>query len=265
MHANPRGCLAFDDEDVARAYVHRPPYPDALFDFLGDLTVNHRRALDLGCGPGKIAHRLASTFDHIDAVDPSAAMLWIADDGRHPNINWIHGFAESADLPGPYDLVTAGASIHWMDHSVLFPRLAAMLSEGGVIAVLGGDHAHDVPWDAAWEAFLQRWLEILGDEYDPGGYRDAMSRFRSWMDIHGERTFEGSFTQSIDHFIECQHSRATWSRANLGPDLTAIFDAELRELLSPYANNELISYTTRAEVVWGASNPKHSSRYKPAS
>ena len=258
MRSNPRGGGAFDDADVAAAYIHRPPYPAELYAFLAALPARRRRALDLGCGPGKLAHELATHFEQVDAVDPALAMLRIADPAassgqasRQANITWIHGFAETAPLAASYDLVTAGASIHWMDHAVVFPRLASILSDTGFVAVLGGDHAHDVPWQAEWEDFLRRWLEILGDAYDPGGYEEAMSTFKAWMDIAGERTFGSEFSQRVEDFIECQHSRATWSRANLGPDLTARFDAELRAMLRPYAADGLLTYGTRAEVVWG--------------
>lgn len=251
MRSNPRGGAAFDDPDVARAYAHRPPYPAALYGFLSELAPRRERALDLGCGPGKLAHGLAPHFEHVDAVDPALPMLRLADDGRHANLAWIHGSAETVPLDGSYDLIVAGASIHWMDHAGLFPKLAGLLADGGVLAVVEGDDAFDTPWDAEWEGFLARWLERLGDRYNPGEYRAAMTAFRPWMAIAGERVFEGHFTQSVDAFIECQHSRATWSRANLGPDLTAEFDADLRALLRPHAQGSMLHYTTRAEVVWG--------------
>src|SRR5690606_35842056 len=102
VRSNPRGGAAFDDPDVARAYMHRPPYHPPLYDFLVELVPCHRRVLDLGCGTGKLAHGLAAHFEHVDAVDPSLPMLRLADDGRHDNITWIHGFAETALLDGPY-------------------------------------------------------------------------------------------------------------------------------------------------------------------
>jgi SAM-dependent methyltransferase len=254
VRSNPRGGAAFDDPDVARAYLHRPPYPAALYGFLAELAPRRLRALDLGCGTGKLAHGLAPYFQHVDAVDPSLPMLRLADDGWHDNITWIYGFAETAPLDGPYDLIVAGASIHWMDHAALFPKLAGLLSERGVLAVIEGDEAHDTPWDDEWVGFLTRWLERLGDRYSPGEYRAAMTAFRLWLMIAGERVFEDRFSQSIDDFIECQHSRASWSRANLGP-LTAEFDADLLALLRPHARDGMLHYTTRTEVVWGRPRP----------
>ena len=251
MTSEQAGAEAFDDADVARAYAFRPPYPRALYEFVADLPRQRRRALDLGCGTGKIAHGLAARFAQVDAVDPSLPMLQVADDGAHPNVTWIQSTAEAVRLSPPYDLVTAGASIHWMDHARLFPRLAGMLDDDGVIVVIEGDEAHDAPWRADWESFLRRWLERLGRQYDPSAYLASMSAFRAWMTVAGERTFQAQFSQSIEHFVECQHSRATWSRARLGPEHSAAFDAELRDLLLPHATDGMLSYTVETQLVWG--------------
>ncbi|MEZ4520616.1 MAG: class I SAM-dependent methyltransferase [Thermomicrobiales bacterium] len=236
---------------MARAYVHRPPYPEELYAFLASLPSRRRVALDLGCGPGKIARRLAVDFARVDAVDPSLAMLRVADDGRQSNINWIHGSAESVGLTGMYDLITAGASVHWMDHEIVFPRMARVLAPGGFLAVIDGDEARDAPWQSEWAGFLRHWLGRLGRAYDPGGHREWMSEFQPWMDVAGRRTFDCRFSQTVDGFIECQHSRSTWSRANLGPDLTLAFDADLRDLLSPHAVDDVVTYWIRTELVWG--------------
>lgn len=245
------GGRAFDDEDVARAYQHRPPYPDELFTILTDLPSKRLRALDLGCGPGTIAHQLAHHFERVDAVDLSLPMLQVADDGRHANIRWIHGAAETVSLEPPYDLVTAGASIHWMDHAVVFPRLAVSLATGGVVAVIEGDDAHEPAWNQEWEIFLERWLTRLGREYDPEGFRDRMESYQVWLEIDGAREFSGRVSQSIEDFIACQHSRATWSRNVLGEDLSARFDAELQTLLRPFATDGQIHFDTLTTVVWG--------------
>ncbi|MEE9255157.1 MAG: class I SAM-dependent methyltransferase, partial [Pseudomonadales bacterium] len=136
---------AFDDREVVRSYACRAPYSPAMYEFLFDL-VSLSAALDLGCGPGKIARVLADRFARVDAVDPSLPMLEVArelDRDRPLNINWIHARGETAPFEPPYDLITAGASIHWMDHAVVFPRLAAAIADGGFMAVMDGDGAHE--------------------------------------------------------------------------------------------------------------------------
>ena len=56
---DPTRGRAFDDEDVAHAYANRPPYPAALHHELIQLSSGRHAALDLGCGPGKLARVLA--------------------------------------------------------------------------------------------------------------------------------------------------------------------------------------------------------------
>jgi len=61
----------FGHPGVARSYLHRPPYPDEVFDVLeGLITERPRTVLDIGAGerPG----------------------------GRAPNLRWIVGAAETA-------------------------------------------------------------------------------------------------------------------------------------------------------------------------
>jgi SAM-dependent methyltransferase len=139
--ATPQAAKAFDNDDVARSYLCRPPYAPALYDFLLDRVPQRRRLLDLGCGPGKIAGDLAGRFDEVTALDPSGPMIALGRDlhaGRHPNIRWVHARVEDASLDDAYDLVTAGASIHWMTRETLFPRLA---DRTPILAVIGGGRA----------------------------------------------------------------------------------------------------------------------------
>ena len=106
---------AFGHPGVARAYRHRPPYPDEVFDVLQSLISDRpRTVLDIGAGEGALARPLARRADHVDALDISAAMVAEGRErpgGRVPNLRWIVGAAETAPLDGPYALVTAGASL----------------------------------------------------------------------------------------------------------------------------------------------------------
>ena len=110
---------SFLHEGVARAYRHRPPYPPELFGALEALIVDTpRHVLDLGAGDGALARPLAAQVDKVDAVEISPAM--VAEGRRRPggdraNLTWHVEAAETVTLQGPYALVTAGQSLHWMD------------------------------------------------------------------------------------------------------------------------------------------------------
>ena len=43
-----------------------------------DLEIAHGRALDFGCGPGRLSQALARYFDHVDGVDISPSMIELA-------------------------------------------------------------------------------------------------------------------------------------------------------------------------------------------
>ena len=78
-----RVVTAFEDEDVVRAYQHRPPYSADVIAMLRALSGGASGAvLDVGCGRGELARRLAPYVNRVDTVDRSAAMIeagWVSD------------------------------------------------------------------------------------------------------------------------------------------------------------------------------------------
>jgi SAM-dependent methyltransferase len=241
----------FADADVVAAYIHRPAYPSALFDRLTALAPGRGRAVDLGCGPGKLALGLAPRFDEVIAIDPSAEMLAA---GRAAagggDIRWVEGFAETADLPPPIDLAVAGASIHWMDPAHLFPRLDDALATGGALAILGGDEPSAAPWLEAWRAVLVAWVERLGGVWNGPEHRARNDAHKAWFDVAGTEVFAHPVTQPVEALIAAEHSRATWARFKMGA-LADTFDADLRAVLAPHAGTGAVSYEVETRVTWG--------------
>jgi SAM-dependent methyltransferase len=243
---------SFDDPDVVAAYAHRTPYPPALYDRLEALAGERRALLDLGCGPGKIAAELSPRFGRVDAVDLSPAMIEAAR-AAHPaaNIHWTVSPAETAPLEGPYDLATAGASLHWMDHAVVMPRLARALAPGAVLAIVGGDGASpDAPWHDAFMTLVIGWVERLGGVWNSPDVVARNTGHIAWLDQQGQESFSFEHRQTLDSLIRMEHSRATWTQARMGP-LAAEFDADLRTLLSPFAVNGMLSFPVRSTLAWG--------------
>jgi len=253
---------AFAEADVARSYYARPPYAPALYQRLLQLAPGRGRALDLGCGPGKVAIALADHFAEVIALDPSAAMLEVgraADAGRHRNIVWVNDRGETYAGETGFDLVTAGTSIHWPDHTVLFPKLAGWTR---LLAVISGDCPIPPCGEAAWLGFLKRWLEVMAKvtpelrrPHDPIRSDAEGSRHEAWMDIGGRETFRHVFHQSARDFVICQHSRATWSRAAMGEALAAEFDAALTALMRPFATDGMLELKIVSDLTWGAPRP----------
>lgn len=249
----------FSEVDVARCYAFRPPYPTELLEFLLGLVKDHDRALDIGSGPGKIAKFLADHFNEVIALEPSAAMIEVSrskKSGRHANITWVQKNVEDYESEAVFDLVTAGNSIHWPNHTVAFPKLAKWTK---TLAVIMGDEPTQLPCgDEAWKTFMKRWLALMADRtpgirttYNPSAASSEVSRYEAWMDIAGRKHFEYTFFQSIEDFVESQHSRATWSRRAMGQELADKFDRELKNIMLPFAIDGQLELWIASELTWG--------------
>jgi len=247
---------AFADNDVVRAYAHRPDYPPALFEALLARVAGCERALDLGTGPGKIAGRLAAHFARVDAIDPSEAMLGAARaNWPAPNINWICARTEDAPLAPQYDLVTAGASLHWMVPEIVFPKIARHLAPGAKLAVIGGSAggnigAQQAPWHGQWEGFANRWTPHDGGAYDRSRQDAVRTMLRRWIDIDERLSFEHQEHQTIAEFLDNQHSHSIWTRAHLGAR-TAAFDEEATALLTPFLRDGTLTFTVATRLTLG--------------
>ncbi len=243
----------FADADVVRCYAHRPPYAPALYKALLSKVEGRDRALDLGCGPGKIAIVLADHFAEVTALDPAAGMIEAgrrADAGRHGNILWTQQRAEDLAIDQSFDLVTAGTAIHWPAHDILFPKLAAITP---TLAVISADGQERPPCDLeAWLAFKTHWLARVGRVYDLAEFNAGGRRYERWLDIAGREQFAYTFRQSVRDFVASQHSTAAWARVAMGQALTDEFDRDLEALMRPHAREGMLEFELVSELTWGA-------------
>lgn len=117
-----------------RRYRERPAF-DLLAAIPQDL--NPREIWDLGCGAGEQAALLAARYPQarVRGLDSSPDMLSRAR-ALPARVEWIEGDIDSFAPETPVDLLFSNAALQWLDdHATLIPRLAAMLTLGGVLAV----------------------------------------------------------------------------------------------------------------------------------
>ncbi|MGQ4619087.1 methyltransferase domain-containing protein [Nocardia sp. R7R-8] len=96
-----------------------------------------RRVLDVGCGAGAFAARLAQRAEQVDAVDRSAEMIEEAKRRTPNNVNCVLADVLTDSLPGKdYDAVFSITALHHMPLQDALAVLAAALRPGGVLAAI---------------------------------------------------------------------------------------------------------------------------------
>jgi ubiquinone/menaquinone biosynthesis C-methylase UbiE len=125
--------------------VYRPGAPIEVVEYLRDRyrLTGSERLLDLGCGTGQATFALAPYFCAVDAFDSDPDMIEAArkrstKEKTAYNINWFVRPGEdiSPEL-GPYRMIIACRSFHWMDQYKVLNNAKTVLSPGGIVAILG--------------------------------------------------------------------------------------------------------------------------------
>ncbi len=203
---------------------------------------------DLGCGDGRVTGLLRARWPGaaVTGVDNSAVMLTKAREGD-PDIDWIEADIAEWPAPGVADLVFANASMQWVgDHPTLFPRLAGMVAQGGVLAVQMPRN-HDAPSH-------QRMREAaaagprrakLGDMRpfkpvaEPDAYYDILAPHVTRLDI-----WETEYV----HVLEGADPVVDWTKGTgLSPYLKPLDEAERAGFLADYTARIARAYPRRAD------------------
>ena len=237
-------------QSVVDRYHLRPPYPDTVLQAL--LERRPSRVLDLGCGPGKLSFLLAPHVAEVVAVDLSAAMLARAkqDPRDAQNITWVEANADTYAIPGTFDLITAGASIHWFDLDRLLERLQQHLAASGRLTIVNGDAAFNPPWGAD-ELEIMKAVQLRIHDERPA-WVDAV-RYPTELpqkllehplfvadDVRhfGPHAVE----QPIDDYIETFFSRQSFALDCMSVEAADWFRAEMRGLLCQHAEGEQLRF-----------------------
>lgn len=244
----------FKNRSLAETYQLRPPYPDETYRILFNLLGESRgRVLDVGCGPGKIARRFVDHVDGVDAVDFSQEMIRIGKslaNGDHPNLRWINGSIETVQLYPLYNMVTAGASIHWMEWDVVFPRFKKVLTTDGYLVIIDGDRPIESPWHDAELSLIRK--------YSTNRHHEAIDLIQELVDrghlhlVGDKRTTPVDFSQPLTDYVQSFHSRESMSKEHMGAENIRAFDAELSQILSDFADDKgFLTFQLEAGVTWG--------------
>jgi SAM-dependent methyltransferase len=143
----------------------RPSYPDELIDDVVGLVGTPCRAVDAGCGTGRVAVALADRGFQVVGVEPDPAMAAVARRNLAPYPCCEVEESDFEDwtppLVGSFGLVTSGQAWHWID-SARGARVAERaLRRGGWLAILRTD------WEREATP-LRRMIDAAYAEHEPG-------------------------------------------------------------------------------------------------
>ena len=244
----------FKNRSLAEAYKFRPPYPNEMYETLIRLLGDENgRVLDVGCGQGKIARTLVDHVERVDAVDVSQEMIRVGKslvNGNHPNLRWIHGRVEEAQLYPPYNMITAGSSIHWMEWSVVFPRFKEVLTADGYLFIFDGDRPIASPWHDAELSLIRKYS--TNKHYEEIDLNQELVD-RGHLELIGDKwTQPVGYSQPLADYVESFHSRESLSKEHMGEENVRAFDTELSHILLDFADDKgFLSFQIGTRVTWG--------------
>lgn len=120
--------------------------------------------LDVGCGEGLLAQRLAPVSRTVTAIDPDAAAVRraVARVGHLPNVTVAESSFETFDPGGQrFDVVTFVASLHHMDLHASLTKARSLVRPHGTLAVVGVAANHSVA-DWVFSAMVVPVVRIAG-------------------------------------------------------------------------------------------------------
>lgn len=148
-----------------QAYARfRPEYPDSLVAFLASHTRDRRLAVDVGCGNGQLTQLLASYFNQVLGLDPSADQ--IANTNAHERIHYQRAPAEQLPVrDASADLITAAQAAHWFDLPEFYREARRIGSPGALLALISYGVLELEP--ALNERFQKFYWEEIGPYWPP--------------------------------------------------------------------------------------------------
>jgi SAM-dependent methyltransferase len=238
---------------------YSPYLADAVRDALG--LDDGGRLLDVGCGPGTVALRLAGLFADVVGVDADSGMVEearrLAAERNVTNASWVRMRAE--DLPaglGKFRLITFAHSFHWMDRPRVAAAVLSMLDPDGALIHVDSHYQDGLGWDDslpnppvpedAIRDLVRSYVgphRRAGQSICPGTPDDEDLVFRS-AGFVGPECVEVLNSAAIERSTEdvvADTLSTSWSAPHLFGDRIYAFEADLRALLARVSPSGLFS------------------------
>ncbi|MFC0429742.1 trans-aconitate 2-methyltransferase [Kutzneria buriramensis] len=176
-------------------------------DILADTLGEHPSptVLDLGCGPGSLAGRLAGRLPsaQLVGIDTDPLLLAFARATTPPNVRYVEsrlgvpGWADALELTGPVQAAVSTTALHWLPEeglSRLYRDLFELIEPGGVL--VDGDHfIESQPRLAELQKMVRREREARV------GVTANENWQQWWAAVEAEETFAGLLAQRRERAV----------------------------------------------------------------
>ena len=176
---------------VAREYDRaRPSYPDALVDDVVALLPG-TAVVEVGAGTGKATVLFAARGLRITCVEPDPQMAAVLRENSRdlPNVSLMVSAVEDFEPAGLFDGLIAAQSWHWTEPTSRWVNAAALLREGGLIALFWNrTQSHLDPLTSAiTEVYKRHGISDANEsshgKAPPAWPRDDMERQETFADV----------------------------------------------------------------------------------
>ena len=125
------------EAETGEYWNHNVHYQQVILDAVPDRC---GAAVDVGCGDGLLARKLAGRCAAVTAIDRDERIIGLARErGREvPAVSFVHGdFLTYPFAEGGFDFACANTALHHMDFGDALLKMARILRPGGRLAVVG--------------------------------------------------------------------------------------------------------------------------------
>jgi len=202
---------------------HRPRYPREVVDLIATLAGAQGRILEVGAGTGKLTADLLARGLAVEALEPSGAMaavLRTTIGGSEGATVLEVGFEDLPPGAGPYDVVAAAQSWHWLREGERLDVAASALRSGGHLVLAWNREEHPGPVGAAIVAAYERFGPELAGIDD-----------RAWMQAIVEEVGADA------RFTDVERREVAWPLSRSCDDYLAV--------LGTYSGHRLLESASR--------------------